>query len=1014
MTDEQNPICATCGKPLPSNAPDQLCTTCLLSAALGDPSTDEFPVTAPSERFVDLDSTDAHLPKMGETHSRWMSGDSEKASRSPPLVAPREFGGYRLMKMLGQGGMGVVYEAEQIATGRRVALKMLGGRLDSPEMRLRFLREGRLAAGVSHPNSVYVFGTEEIEGLPVITMEIAGGGTLQDQLKTRGRFPVVEAVDAMLDVVDGLEAALAGDVLHRDIKPSNCFVDPNGRVMIGDFGLSVSTVSNVDSFASQPGLALGTPAFSSPEQLRGNELDCRSDIYAIGSTLYTLLIGEPPFQGNNAIQVVTAVLDDTPSRLDALRLEIPSGLAACVAKCLAKNPAARFSDYASLRAALLPFSTRLPPPQPAPLVRRTLAGMIDTTIGWFMPQTVIASTIGIHNIYDLSVGPTFWALTIVSMSFYLFYMGSLEAWRGAAVGKWLLGLRVHDRKGLHVSYSKAFARAAIALASLQGMFVLKLLAETGWLWGDWPGYAWAALFFSGWVAGILFPFITMRKRNQYATLWDIATTSRVIMAAPATLGLRIANEGAMETDQNHTQQIGPYAISRTIIEDHWIEAIDLALGRVVWLRRRLPSGLSNARRDVARPTRPRWLQSVHTEDAIWDAFEATRGTPLPTMLAEQESNDGGGFHWAVVRRWLYDLSLELASAEEDATLPDGLSLDHVWVAESGRAILLDRAMTIADVSPPVIDVSDTAGQQSFLKLVADCATANSIPVHAKDILKNIAAGTVDRLSFLAGNMRSMLTKPAMLDRGGRATAILTLPVFLIGAVGLLDQTNQQTYQIASARWSAAYQNVPPLCDVLRYRDAINEVTESKDAVLVHLAGHYGELKDALNYRADQSALVATLGDRTSRTFLQSIVNDPPDFTSEQLRQADQQLVTALKRVKLEGENDRWGQYLLVAIGLLAMIGVTGFLTTVIFGATLSQFVFGYAVVTDDGVFASRLRLLGRWLITWSPVLLTAFIGDPTSPVMLILVPWLIGVGIAIINPQRGLAERWTGTWLVPR
>ena len=116
-----------------------------------------------------------------------------------PPEFPCEFGGYRLLGLLGRGGMGTVYEAEQIATGRRVALKMLGQQLDSPDMRQRFLREGRLAAGINHPNSLYIFGSEEIEGFPVITMEIAGAGTLKDKLKKRGPLPVTEAVDAILE-----------------------------------------------------------------------------------------------------------------------------------------------------------------------------------------------------------------------------------------------------------------------------------------------------------------------------------------------------------------------------------------------------------------------------------------------------------------------------------------------------------------------------------------------------------------------------------------------------------------------------------------------------------------------------------------------------------------------------------------------------------------------------------------------------------------------------------------------
>jgi serine/threonine protein kinase len=161
---------------------------------------------------------------------------------------PHELGDYTLVAPLGRGGMGTVYEAVQRSTGRRLALKLLAQNLDSPEMRQRFLREGRLAARVNHPSSLYVFGSEEIDGIPVITMEIAPGGTLQDALDRRGPLPITEAVDATLNMIDGLEAALDRGVLHRDIKPSNCFVSPDGTVKVGDFGLSVSTLPSADSF----------------------------------------------------------------------------------------------------------------------------------------------------------------------------------------------------------------------------------------------------------------------------------------------------------------------------------------------------------------------------------------------------------------------------------------------------------------------------------------------------------------------------------------------------------------------------------------------------------------------------------------------------------------------------------------------------------------------------------------------------------------------------------------------
>ena len=181
MSDPDSPTCSRCGAVLPAGSTSGPCPACLMSAALAEPGSAD--ITA--------------------TQALW-------SVRSEPTEFPCDFGDYRLRGVLGRGGMGTVYDAEQTVAGRRVALKMLGYQIDSIEMRQRFLREGRLAAGVNHPNSLYVFGSEEIEGLPVITMEIAGSGTLSDKLKKRGPLPVAEAVDAILDVIAGLEAVLAG------------------------------------------------------------------------------------------------------------------------------------------------------------------------------------------------------------------------------------------------------------------------------------------------------------------------------------------------------------------------------------------------------------------------------------------------------------------------------------------------------------------------------------------------------------------------------------------------------------------------------------------------------------------------------------------------------------------------------------------------------------------------------------------------------------------------------------
>ena len=180
-----------------------------------------------------LSSNDA--TQLSTDHATVLSAgpDTARPVRRPALEPGVVFGRYRIARLLGRGGMGEVYEAEDLEHERRVALKVLGQRLTGPDDRARFLTEGQLAASISHPNCVYVFGSEEIDGAPAITMELLPGGTLKDVVERDGPMPPGNAVDAVLQLIAGLEAAQAAGVLHRDIKPSNCFVDAEGVTTCG-------------------------------------------------------------------------------------------------------------------------------------------------------------------------------------------------------------------------------------------------------------------------------------------------------------------------------------------------------------------------------------------------------------------------------------------------------------------------------------------------------------------------------------------------------------------------------------------------------------------------------------------------------------------------------------------------------------------------------------------------------------------------------------------------------------
>ena len=495
--------CQRCGAEVPVTAADELCPACLLSGALEPPG--------------------------GRTETISMAPAAPPSRFRPPQF-PYEFGNYRLLGLLGRGGMGTVYEAEERTTGRRLALKMLEQEIDSPEMRRRFLREGRLAARVNHPNSLYIFGSEEIEGRPVITMEIAAGGTLKDRLKHQGPLPVAEAVDAVLDVVSGLESAFGNGVLHRDIKPSNCFVSPDGSVKVGDFGLSVSTLAKTDTFVTAHGKIMGTPAFASPEQLRGDTLDLRSDIYSIGATLFTLLTGRAPFEGDNAVQVVANAVNQEPPRLSELRDDVPLGLERIVTRCLAKEPVRRYKGYAELRDSLLPFSSRKP--EPASLKLRASAGWIDFLLAFLPAYVTLMIFVGAEGLLIRPVVER----TLYSARYYFLFLGAgflyfslFEGIWGAGLGKWLKGLKVVRPDGRPPGVGRALMRIFIIMFSVEAVRMpvsMALFPNANWTLLQHVAFIVVANV-CGWIPALL--SLTARRENGFATLWDLASGTRVLV-----------------------------------------------------------------------------------------------------------------------------------------------------------------------------------------------------------------------------------------------------------------------------------------------------------------------------------------------------------------------------------------------------------------------------------------------------------------------------------------------------
>jgi serine/threonine-protein kinase len=248
---------------------------------------------------------------------------------------------YKITEKLGEGGMGVVYKAEDTKLDRTVALKFLAGHLlNDDEAKARFLREAKAAAALDHPNICTVYEIGEAEGKTFLSMAFIEGEPLEAPIE-RGPLSLKEALDIGRQIADGLEAAHEKRVIHRDIKPANVMVDAKGRATIMDFGLARLTEASRLTKADQ---TMGTVAYMSPEQAQGAEVDNRSDIWALGVVLYEMVAGVRPFKGEYDQALLYEVVHEEPEPLTSIRTGVPMELEVFVRKCLAKDPADRYGN----------------------------------------------------------------------------------------------------------------------------------------------------------------------------------------------------------------------------------------------------------------------------------------------------------------------------------------------------------------------------------------------------------------------------------------------------------------------------------------------------------------------------------------------------------------------------------------------------------------------------------------------------------------------------------------------
>jgi serine/threonine protein kinase/Leucine-rich repeat (LRR) protein len=250
-------------------------------------------------------------------------------------------GQFRVLKVLGQGGMGVVLLAEDAHLLRPAALKiMLPKFAQDTEAHQRFLREARAAARLKHDHIVTIHQVGESRGAPFLAMEYLEGESLQDRLKREEELPLAEVLRIGREIAEGLQAAHEHGLIHRDIKPGNVWLEgKRGRVKILDFGLARSSTDDVH--LTQSGAIVGTPTYMSPEQARGEKVDARCDLYSLGCVLYRLCTGELPLKGNNMTSLLMALATEEPRPVRAINPDVPPALAGLIMRLLAKDPAER-------------------------------------------------------------------------------------------------------------------------------------------------------------------------------------------------------------------------------------------------------------------------------------------------------------------------------------------------------------------------------------------------------------------------------------------------------------------------------------------------------------------------------------------------------------------------------------------------------------------------------------------------------------------------------------------------
>lgn len=1054
--------CPRCGIDLEySTLPPRYCSNCGQPLSVSSdvrPGSSDAP-TWQNPAAVDVHATVPYKP----------APPGAASVRRPAPAMPESIGGYRLKRPLGGGGMGTVYEAEEIAGGRAVAIKLIRPEFaQSEETVERFRREGRLASTILHPRCVFVIAADEEAGRPYIVMELMPGTTLHDLVEKEGPLPPRQAVARILDVIEGLQEAHRCGVIHRDVKPSNCFLDADGRVKVGDFGLAKAFVSSEE--LTRTGGFLGTILYAAPEQIRNDQVNHLADVYSVCATLYYLLTGRAPFQDLDPAAALARAVTDPPPPPRDFRPDIPCTLEEIILRGLNRNRRQRWQSLEDLRLALLPF---LRGPEcvatPGWRISAYLCDMlavlpVELLLMWTLVRLGAGSNRGLDHLL-LSF--------LIGLGVGLLYFALPEARWGCSPGKWLMRLRVRevasgDRPGVgRAGLRSVFFYLGKDLPAL--LIGPALLYLGGHLLLDPDTQVLTRVLSSVLLVGVV-PFLStglgfvvlavpMRRRNGYQALHDWLTGTEVIhlpnprprLSVPA----RPAWLPAFPVATDLPERIGSFQVRgviRATEDERVLQAEDLLLNRPVWvwLRRATAAPLPPARRALARATRVRWLAAGTHDGWQWDAFVAAPGCLLADLVTPRRPLD-----WADAWPLLDQLAGELQTAEQEGDLPDLLSPEQVWVQPGGRLVLLDVAPRPGVAAATPLDLLRQAaaialeGQARPPALLHRPVRA-PVPAHAIALLDRLMSSACSSLAALRDDLQHARERPDEINRPARAiqvglTMLGTVPgllvLFALGPMVLLAAyvvcvVGHAAGTLKRTQLDECLATAMPPADPARAQWLDDETMRDEVCADLERLGR------------DREAVLASWGWFMRRGLQPFETRFTPEF-EERLRRlqddpdAEEQLdfIVTHGDDLLAGPSVLAGEYLHdpLLFEVLAFWPLLWSFWVGLTGGGLALRVAGIALVGRDGRPAARWRCFLRTLLFWLPVLALlaaslaldlwrvadarfgwsderiALVGWLSWHAWWLAILYLLGATFGmIIWPGRHWHDRLIGTYPVPR